>query len=63
MGKIISIKRAGFGFIVQFLCYFVAAGNIPLVNTHIDSLGYSPVFIGIGFSLVTFTYALGMPLC
>lgn len=38
------------------------SANAPLVNIHLDILGYSPIFSGLMFSLVCLVYALSMPL-
>ena len=47
--------------LVNFVAWFVVSGNVPLVNTYLDSKGYSPLYIGLQFSLVCVMYALANP--
>ena len=36
---IIYVPRAGFGLLVQFICYFVMSFNTAILNTHLDDVG------------------------
>jgi len=58
----LKITRALFGFIIQFLAYFILSFNAPLLNTHLDKLGYKPSFISVSISSVALTYAMTIPL-
>lgn len=62
MKDVIIVPRAGFGLLVQFICYFVMSFNTPILNTHLDDVGYSPVFFGFAMTSVSFCYAVSMPI-
>lgn len=55
------MMRSLFGFLIQFFAYFILSFNTPILNTHLDRLGYDPKFIGISISCVAFFYALSVP--
>ena len=58
---ILKAKRCLFGLIVQFLVYFIMSFNTPILNTHLDSLGYTPSFISATIAAVALTYAISIP--
>ena len=58
---ILSSNRSLFGLIIQFLVYFVLSFNTPILNTHLDALGYTPKFISLTIAMVSITYALTIP--
>lgn len=53
---IIRIPRSAFGLAVQFVCYFAISFNTPLFTTHLDSLGFSPSFVGLILVLLAISY-------
>lgn len=59
--EICRSSRAGFGFIVQLVSYLVMSFNLPLMSNHLDSKGYSPMFIGGSMSAVSLAYMVAMP--
>jgi MFS family permease len=60
--EVLGVMRSLFGFIIQFLVYFILAFNTPILNTHLDKLNYTPKFISASISMVALTYALTIPL-
>lgn len=46
---------------VQFLAYFILSFNTPILNTHLDKLGYTPKFISATITMVACAYALSIP--
>ena len=53
---VLKVARSGFGLAAQFLNYFVISYNLPLLNTHFDSLGYTPDFNGFIITLASFSF-------
>ena len=59
--QILGVMRSLFGFLIQFFAYFILSFNTPILNTHLDRIGYDPKFIGISISVVAFFYAVSVP--
>ena len=59
--EITRSSRAGFGFVVQLVSYLAMSFNIPLLSNHLDSKGFSPMFIGYSMASVSIAYLLMMP--
>ena len=60
IGEVFTIPRSGFGLIAQFLNFFVIAYNLPLLNTHFDTMGYGPEFIGFILTLASFSFIVSI---
>lgn len=60
--QILSVVRSFYGLIIQILAYFILAFNTPILNTHLDKIGYSPKFISATITVVAICYALSIPI-
>lgn len=55
---IMAIARSSLGLFAQFICYFGISFFSPLINSHLDDLGYSPAFLGLTLVIVTLAYSM-----
>lgn len=60
--QIVKVMRCLYGFFVQGIAYFVMSFNIPLISNHLDSKGYSSIFMSVGMTAAAVSYVISMPI-
>ena len=59
---LVKVMRASFGFMVQLVCMYAMSFNVPLISSHLNTKGYSPMFTGFSMAPVSIAYMISMPL-
>lgn len=55
-----KIRRSLFGLITQALIYVILSFNMPILNGHLDLMGFGPNFLSVTVCLVALAYALSV---
>lgn len=46
---------------IQFFMYFILGFNTPILNSHLDELGFGPLFLSLTIATVAVFYAIMIP--